>query len=112
MYGRPYVSLRYNKQNMNSNISETQYKQLQAQGYYLRFKMFLFKKYPQTRCKLKISQKKEPRLLFFRKKSPCPSLNSNLTTRRSTIEIRSFVMGFFFPRRALPLLLRFYSQRF
>lgn len=65
MYCRPYVSLRYNNQNMNNNISETQYKQLQAQGYYLPFKMFLFKKYAQNTLQTEISQKKEPWLLFL-----------------------------------------------
>lgn len=41
------VSLHY-KQNMNSNIFETQYKQLQAQGYYLLFNMFCSGKYANT----------------------------------------------------------------
>lgn len=104
MYCRPYVSLRYNKQNVNNNISETQYKQLQAQGYYLRFENVFVQKICTNTSQTEISQKKEPRLLFFFscKKRPRPSLNSNLTTRRSTIEIRSFGVGFFF--FFLPLL--------
>lgn len=62
---------------MNSNIFETQYKQLQAQGYYLLFNMFCSGKYAQTLCK-----HKKPRLIFF-------IFYSKLTTRRSTIEIRT-----------------------
>lgn len=47
MYGRPCVST-LDKQNMNSNIFETQYKQLQAQGYYLLLNMFCSGKYANT----------------------------------------------------------------
>lgn len=72
MYCRPYVSLHYDKQNMNNNISETQYKQLQAQGYYLRFNMFLFKKYARTSCKQKFPKRKSLDFDFFCKKSPPP----------------------------------------
>lgn len=57
---------------MNNNISETQYKQLQAQGYHLRFKMFLFKKYAQTRCKLKFPKRKSLDFFFFVRKVPAP----------------------------------------
>lgn len=45
---------------MNNNISETQYKQLQAQGYHLRFKNVFVQKICTNTLQTEISQKKEP----------------------------------------------------
>lgn len=65
---------------MNSNIFETQYKQLQAQGYYLLFNMFCSGKYANTLQNIK------PRLIY--------TFFFKLTTRRrSTIENKDLFSG-------------------